>query len=173
MPARKRGHLKKGRDMADNPRARRVAERIHEIVATLIDRRLKDPRLGMVTVTDVRVTGDLQHATVFFTVYGSETELRSTEAALASAKGFIRSEVGSQLGLRLTPTLEFVPDALPAAARSIEDKLVEAKHRDSDVARIRESATPAGDPDPYRAPKDAADEASEGREAEADLTDGE
>ncbi|MDO5724562.1 MAG: 30S ribosome-binding factor RbfA [Flaviflexus sp.] len=150
--------------MADNPRARRVAERIHEIVATLIDRRLKDPRLGMVTVTDVRVTGDLQHATVFFTVYGSETELRSTEAALASAKGFIRSEVGAQLGLRLTPTIEFVPDALPAAARSIEDKLVEAKHRDSDVARIRQSATPAGDPDPYRVPKDgggAADETDE------------
>ena len=91
--------------MADNPRARKVADRIQEIVAVMIDRKLKDPRLGMVTVTDVRVTGDLQHATIFYTVLGDETELNSSGAALISAKGMIRSEVGKQLGLRLTPTI--------------------------------------------------------------------
>lgn len=138
--------------MSDNPRARRVADRIQEIVAVMIDRKLKDPRLGMVTVTDVRVTGDLQSATVFYTVLGDEADLRSSGAALESAKGMIRSEVGKQLGLRLTPTIAFAPDALPTTAQSIEDALVAARMRDSELARIRESAAPAGDPDPYKKP---------------------
>lgn len=135
-----------------SPRQRKVAERIHEIVATLIDRRLKDPRLGMVTITDVRITGDLQHATVFFTVLGDESQLASSGAALASATGMIRSEVGKQLGLRLTPSLEFVPDALPDSARSLEDALTAARHRDEQLAKLREGAAPAGDADPYRKP---------------------
>lgn len=138
--------------MADNPRARKVADRIQEIVAVMIDRKLKDPRLGMVTVTDVRVTGDLQHATIFYTVLGDETELNSSGAALISAKGMIRSEVGKQLGLRLTPTIEFVADALPVTAQSIEDALVAARMRDSELERMREDAEPAGDADPYRKP---------------------
>lgn len=138
--------------MADNPRARKVADRIQEIVAVMIDRKLKDPRLGMVTVTDVRVTGDLQHATIFYTVLGDETELNSSGAALNSAKGMIRSEVGKQLGLRLTPTVEFVADALPVTAQSIEDALVAARMRDSELKRMREQAEPAGDADPYRKP---------------------
>ncbi|WP_182354638.1 30S ribosome-binding factor RbfA [Flaviflexus huanghaiensis] len=138
--------------MSDNPRARKVADRIQEIVAVMIDRKLKDPRLGMVTVTDVRVTGDLQNATIFYTVLGDEEELRSSGAALESAKGMIRSEVGKQLGLRLTPTVEFMADALPTTARSIEDALIAARMRDSELARIRESAAPAGDPDPYKKP---------------------
>ncbi|MBM9433688.1 30S ribosome-binding factor RbfA [Flaviflexus equikiangi] len=138
--------------MAENPRARKVADRIHEIVAIMIDRKLKDPRLGMVTVTDVRVTGDLQNATIFYTVLGDETERQASGAALESAKGMIRSEVGKQLGLRLTPTIAFVADALPVAARSIEDALIAARMRDSELARLRESAEPAGDADPYKKP---------------------
>lgn len=138
--------------MSESPRARKVADRIQEIVAVMIDRRLKDPRLGMVTVTDVRVTGDLQSATIFYTVLGSEKELRSSGAALESAKGMIRSEVGKQLGLRLTPTISFMADALPVTAQSIEDALVAARMRDSELARIRETAAPAGDPDPYKKP---------------------
>ncbi|AZN28903.1 30S ribosome-binding factor RbfA [Flaviflexus salsibiostraticola] len=138
--------------MSESPRARKVADRIQEIVAVMIDRRLKDPRLGMVTVTDVRVTGDLQSATIFYTVLGSEEELRSSGAALESAKGMIRSEVGKQLGLRLTPTISFMADALPVTAQSIEDALVAARMRDSELARIRETAAPAGDPDPYKKP---------------------
>ncbi|MGO1402427.1 MAG: 30S ribosome-binding factor RbfA [Flaviflexus sp.] len=140
--------------MAENPRARKVADRIQEIVAVMIDRKLKDPRLGMVTVTDVRVTGDLQQATIFYTVLGDETVLRSSGTALESAKGMIRSEVGKQLGLRLTPTIEFVADALPVTAQSIEDALVAARARDAELARQRESAKPAGDSDPYKKPAD-------------------
>lgn len=103
-----------------NPRAAKVSERIHEIVASLVTTRLKDPRLEMVTITDVRVTGDLQHATIFYTVYGGEKKLAEAGRGLASAKGFLRSQVGAQLGLRLTPSLDFVPDALPETARSLE-----------------------------------------------------
>ena len=156
-----------------SPRQRKVAERIHEIVATLVDRRLKDPRLGMVTITDVRVTGDLQHATVFYTVLGEEAQLRSSAAALESARGMIRSEVGRQLGLRLTPTLEFVADALPESARTLEDALVALAGGDEELAKLRESAAPAGEADPYRkpaqrdeAPDGADDPAGESPEAE-------
>src|SRR3712207_7034308 len=103
-----------------SPRGRKIADRIQEIVAEMHVRRLKDPRLGFVTVTDVRVTGDTQHATVFYTVLagadGDQTDedaLAGTAAALESGKGLIRSEVGKQLGMRHVPTLEFVADALP------------------------------------------------------------
>lgn len=136
--------------MSENPRARRLADRIQQIVATTLDTRVKDPRLGFVTITDVRVTGDLQHATVFYTVFGSEEEREGTAAALRSATGMLRSEVGKQTGVRLTPTLEFVPDALPENAKTIEDLLVEARHRDSELARSKEGAAYAGGADPYR-----------------------
>ena len=80
--------------MVDHPRARKLAERIQVIVAQMLDTRIKDPRLGFVTVTDVRVTGDLQNASVFYTVMGDEEARAGTAAALESAKGMIRSEVG-------------------------------------------------------------------------------
>ena len=102
--------------MADEQRQRKVADRIQQTVAQLLERRIKDPRLGFVTITDVRVTGDLQHATIFYTVYGSEDEAAGTAKALRSARGLIRSEVGKALGIRLTPTLEFQLDSLPQSA---------------------------------------------------------
>lgn len=143
--------------MADAARARKLADRIHEIVARMLDTRIKDPRLGFVTVTDVRVTGDLQHATVFYTVLGSEQERSSTAVALASARGLIRSEVGHQTGVRLTPTLDFVLDAVPETAASLEAALREAAERDAELARRAAGASYAGDPDPYRrADEDAA-----------------
>lgn len=138
--------------MADPARARKLADRIQEIVARMLDTRVKDPRLGFVTVTDVRVTGDLQHATVFYTVLGSEEDRASSAAALASARGLIRSEVGRQTGVRLTPTLEFVLDAVPETAASLEAALQEAAARDAELARIAAGAQHAGDPDPYRHP---------------------
>jgi ribosome-binding factor A len=138
--------------MADTPRARKLAERIHEIVARMLDTRVKDPRLGFITVTEVRVTGDLQHATVFYTVLGSEEERVDTAAALASAKGLIRSEVGKQTGVRLTPTLEFTPDAVPETAAHLEAALAAAAERDAQLAREREGASYAGEADPYRKP---------------------
>ncbi len=147
--------------MADPARARRVADRIHKTVAQVLERRIKDPRLGFVTITDVRVTGDLQQATVFYTVYGTEGERRRSASALKSATGLIRSEVGKALGIRLTPTISFQLDSLPTTARSIEDALAQAQVRDAAIARAAEGASYAGDANPYRTKDEDEDAASE------------
>lgn len=139
--------------MADPARARKVAERIKAIVAEQLEYRVKDARLGFVTVTDVRVTGDLQHATVFYTVFGTDEERAQTADALESAKGKIRSALG-QLGIRLTPSIEFVADALPEGAAHLEELLAATRARDAELAREAEGKAHAGDPDPYRRPAD-------------------
>lgn len=144
--------------MADHARAARVADRIKVIVATTLDRGIKDPRLGFVTVTDVRVTGDLQHATVFYTVYGDEQALADTAAALKSATGTLRTEVGRGLKVRLTPSLEFVHDALPENADQIARLLDEARQRDAAVAETARGADYAGDADPYVKPREDEDD---------------
>jgi ribosome-binding factor A len=136
--------------MVDTARARKLADRIHEIVAEALEKRVKDPRLGFVTVTDTRVTNDLQHATVFYTVLGDAEEKAASAAALESAKGVIRSEVGRRTGIRLTPTLEFIADAIPENAAHIEELLRVAAAQDADVAALAAGAVYAGDPDPYR-----------------------
>jgi ribosome-binding factor A len=138
----------------DAARARRLAERITKIVAEMLERRVKDPRLGFVTVTEARLTADLREATVFYTVYGTPEEREDTAVALRSATGIIRTEVGRQLGLRHTPSLEFVADALPDSARRIDDLVAAARSADEELARAREGAQWAGDPDPYRKPAD-------------------
>lgn len=139
--------------MADTARARKVADRIKVVVAEALERRVKDPRLGFVTVTDTRVTGDLQHATVFYTVFGDEDDKAATAAALESAKGKLRSEVGKAIGIRLTPSLEFVADAMPEQAESIEELLRQAAALDAQVAALSVGKTYAGDEDPYRHPE--------------------
>ena len=136
--------------MADTGRARKLAERIQQVVAQMIDTRVKDPRLGFVTVTDVRVTGDLQHADVYYTVLGDDEAREGSAKALESAKGLIRSEVGKQTGIRLTPTLAFHLDAVPETAAHLEEALSEAARRDAEVARLAANARYAGDADPYR-----------------------
>lgn len=138
--------------MADKARALRLAGTIKKLVARALETEIKDPRLGFVTVTDVRVTGDLQQASVFYTVYGGDEERANTAAALASAKGRLRSLVGKELGIRLTPTLEFFLDAVPETAASLDKALHEARQRDAELAKLREGATYAGDEDPYRHP---------------------
>jgi len=138
--------------MADSARALRVAGTIQRVVARALEAEIKDPRLGFVTVTDVRVTGDVQHATVFYSVFGDEAARGETAAALSSATGRLRSMVGAELGIRLTPSLEFVLDAVPETAASLEKALAEAKARDEEVAAVREGATYAGESDPYRHP---------------------
>lgn len=153
--------------MADPARARKVADRIKVVVAEYLERRVKDERLGFVTITDVRVTGDLQHATVFYTVFGTPEERAGTAAALESVKGKLRSAVGAQLGIRLTPSLEFVPDALPEGAAHLEDVLVATRERDAELARVREGATYAGDEDPYRKPVDESEDETDGDGARA------
>lgn len=135
-------------------RARRLADRIQVIVAEMLERRIKDPRLGFVTVTDVKVTGDLREATVFYTVMGDQAEREATAAALDSARGIIRSEVGKQTGIKFTPTISFVADAVPENAAHIEDLLREARERDQEVAGIAADAQFAGDPDPYKKDED-------------------
>ncbi|MEV7973027.1 30S ribosome-binding factor RbfA [Cellulomonas sp. NPDC089187] len=145
--------------MVDHPRARKVADRIQQVVAQMLDTRIKDPRLGFVTVTDVRVTGDLQHASVFYTVFGDDEAREGTAAALRSATGMIRSEVGKQLGVRLTPTLEFVLDAVPETAAHLDAALLEAARRDREVSELASAAQYAGDADPYKKPADDEDDA--------------
>ena len=135
-----------------SPRVRKVADRIQVIVAEMLERRIKDPRLGFVTVTDVRVTGDTQNASIFYTVFGEEEQVAGTAAALESAKGLLRSEVAKQLGMRHAPSLEFIHDALPENARHLDDLLAKARESDAAVAAAAAGATYAGEPDPYRKP---------------------
>ncbi len=142
----------------DPARARRLSERITQIVAEMLERRIKDPRLGFVTVTDTKVTGDLRDATVFYTVYGSEEEQLATVAALASATGVIRSEVGRQTGIKHTPSITFEQDKLPEGARSMEDLVARAREADARLAAVRADAVHAGDPDPYHSTGDAEDD---------------
>ncbi|MFI9807947.1 30S ribosome-binding factor RbfA [Streptomyces sp. NPDC052301] len=146
--------------MADNARAKRLADLIREVVAQKLQRGIKDPRLGShVTITDTRVTGDLREATVFYTVYGDDEERKAAAAGLESAKGILRSEVGRAAGVKFTPTLTFVADALPDTARTIEDLLDKARQSDAAVREASAGASYAGGADPYRKPAD--DEAIE------------
>ncbi len=144
-----------------NPRVRKVADRIQVVVAEMLERRIKDPRLGFVTVTDVRVSGDTQQASVFYTVLGDEEEVAASAAALESARGLIRAEVARQLAMRHAPTLEFIHDALPDSARHIDELLERARESDAAVAASAAGATYAGEPDPYRKPNEPDLEADE------------
>ncbi|WP_405084202.1 30S ribosome-binding factor RbfA [Microbispora sp. NBC_01389] len=148
----------------DAARARKLADRIQQVVAEMLERRIKDPRLGFVTVTDTRVTADLSDATVYYTVFGSEAERADSASALESAKGVIRSEVGRQTGLRHTPTLAFVHDPLPDNARHMDDLFALARAKDAEVAKQAEGAEFAGEADPYRFEDDLDAEAAEGEE---------
>jgi len=139
--------------MADQARAAKMADRIKVIIAKTLERGVKDPRLGFVTITDVRVTGDLQHASVFYTVYGSDEERADTAAALKSATGMIRSEVGKNITARLTPSIEFIADGIPENAALIESLLNEARSRDAESETLAKTATYAGDEDPYVKPR--------------------
>jgi ribosome-binding factor A len=141
-----------------SPRVLKLADQIKVIVAEMLERRIKDPRLGFVTVTDVRLSGDTQHATVFYTVFGDEEAMPASAAALESAKGLIRSEVGKQLGMRHVPSLEFVHDALPENARHLEELLEQVRQADAAAAASAAGATYAGEPDPYRKPRADEDE---------------
>ncbi|WP_407549617.1 30S ribosome-binding factor RbfA [Streptomyces sp. Pv4-95] len=152
--------------MADNARAKKLADLIREVVAQKLQRGIKDPRLGThVTITDTRVTGDLREATVFYTVYGDDEDRASAAAGLESAKGILRSAVGAAAGTKFTPTLAFVPDALPENAKTIDDLLDKARASDAKVREVSSGAEYAGEADPYRKPGED-DENDEGAAAE-------
>lgn len=146
--------------MADPERARRLAKRITQIVASGLEHDVKDPRLTMVTVTSAKVTADLRDATVYYTVLGetidAPPDTAGAAAALASATGVLRSLVGRGTGVRFTPTLAFLPDTVPDGVRRIDELLARAHDADAEVARIAAEASPAGEPDPYRPPRDSA-----------------
>lgn len=145
--------------MVDVARARKLAVRIREIVAATLETQVKDPRLGMVTITDTKVTPDLREATIYYTVYGDDESRQASAQALESAKGVLRSTVGKQTGIKFTPTLAFVADHVPEHAANIEDLLEAARAEDARVQELAAQAAHAGEPDPYRAPRpDDADE---------------
>jgi ribosome-binding factor A len=155
-----------------NPRVRKIADRIQVIVAEMLERRVKDPRLGFVTITDVRLTGDSQQATIFYTVLGEESDAASSAAALESAKGILRAEVAKQLGMRIVPSLTFIHDALPETARHLDEVLARARELDEELAARRSAgATYAGDADPYKKPHEPADD-EVGEDGETDGDDG-
>lgn len=148
--------------MADPARARRLAKRIAQIVATAIEHEVKDPRLEFVTVTDTKVTNDLHDATVYYTVRGDtvddEPDMTGASLALEKAKGQLRTMVGAGTGVRYTPTLTFVADTVPDTARHMEELLARAREMDARVAEVAATATPAGDVDPYREPRTRTDD---------------
>src|SRR5690348_8160305 len=140
--------------MSDRARARKLADRIKVVVAETLERQVKDPRLGFVTVTDARVTADLRDATVFYTVLGDEAARGETAAALESAKGVLRAEVGKQTKVRFTPTLTFVLDGVQDNVAHIDELIAKARAADALVHEVAAGATPAGDADPYRTNSD-------------------
>ncbi len=136
--------------MGSEARARKLADRIKVIVAQTLEKRIKDPRLGFITITDVRLTPDLRDASVFYTVLGTQEERQSTAAALASSKGMLRTEVGKGTGVKFTPTLEFVLDAIPENAAHVEQLLRDAAQDDARVHEQAKDAKYAGEVNPYR-----------------------
>jgi len=141
--------------MTDPAKVRRHAERVRELVATVVRTQIKDPRVGMITITDARITADLRDATVFYTVLGDAAAQTGTAAALDSAKGLLRSTVGKALGLRHSPTLTFVHDDVQDHAKHIDELLAAANEADAEVQRLAAGKQYAGDAQPYRVDEDA------------------
>ena len=147
--------------MVDHARARKLAERIKVLVAEALERAVKDPDLGFVTITEVKVTPDLQHASIFYTVYGTPAEKKRSAEIIEKNRGLVRREVGHNLSIRLTPTIEFVPDEIPETAAAMNDLLAEARARDEQVAKLAAEAHWAGDENPYKEPRKIEDEEDE------------
>jgi len=138
--------------MVDAARARKLAERIKVLTAEALERAVKDPDLGFVTITDVRVTPDLQHASIYFTVFGSAEDKKQSAEIIEKNRGLIRREVGRGLSIRLTPTIEFITDEVPEIAAHLNDLLAEAKARDAEVQKLAAGAQFAGEENPYKEP---------------------
>src|SRR6476660_6327476 len=148
--------------MTDPARVRRHSERVRELVASVVRTQIKDPRLGMITITDARMTPDLQNATVYYTVLGDSAAQQGTAAALESAKGLLRSTVGKALGLRHSPSLAFVHDNVQDQAKHLDELLAAARMADAEVQRIAAGARYAGEAQPYRFSEDDEPEGDDG-----------
>jgi ribosome-binding factor A len=147
--------------MVDHARARKLAERIKVLVAEALERAVKDPDLGFVTITEVKVTPDLQHASIFYTVYGNAEEKKRSAEIIEKNRGLVRREVGHNLSIRLTPTIEFIPDEIPETAAAMNELLAEARARDAQVAKLAAEAHWAGEENPYKEPRKIEDEEDE------------
>ncbi|MCS3492664.1 MULTISPECIES: 30S ribosome-binding factor RbfA [Micrococcaceae] len=141
--------------MADSARAARLAKRVQVLMAQSLRNVIKDERIDNVTVTDARVTNDLQHATVYYTVFGDDEMKKDIATMLEKRGGALRKELGRNLTIRLTPTLAFVADEIPEGASHLEELLAKAREKDAEVAALREGKDFAGDQDPYKKDEDA------------------
>lgn len=141
--------------MADSARAARLAKRVQVLMAQSLRNVIKDERIDNVTVTDARVTNDLQHATVYYTVFGDDQMKKDIAEMLEKRGGALRKELGRNLTIRLTPTLAFVADEIPEGASHLEELLAKAREKDAEVAALREGKDFAGDEDPYKKDEDA------------------
>ncbi|QHS22291.1 30S ribosome-binding factor RbfA [Virgibacillus sp. MSP4-1] len=112
-------------------RVNRIAEQMKKELGDIIGKKMKDPRIGFVTVTDVKVTGDLQQAKIFISVLGDDEQKHETLAGLAKAKGFIRSEIGKRIRLRKTPEISFEFDETIEYGNRIE-RLISELNEDTD-----------------------------------------
>jgi ribosome-binding factor A len=119
-------------------RPNRVGEQMKKELTEIIGRKIKDPRIGFVTVTDVQVTGDLQQATVYISVLGDDEQKENTLKGLAKAKGFIRSEIGHRIRLRKTPEIIFEFDESIDYGNRIETLLHELHTDDKPMKRSEE-----------------------------------
>lgn len=111
-------------------RSDKVGEEIHKIISELLIRGLKDPRIGFITITGVKMTPDMRQATAYFTVHGTEEDRKNSEAGLNSAKGFIRKEIGQALKMRFTPEVFFRYDTSMDYGQHIESILKEIGAKD-------------------------------------------
>jgi len=148
--------------MTDPAKVRRHAERVRELVVQAL-RTIKDPRLGMITITDSRITPDLREATVYYTVLGDVAEQAATAAALDSAKGMLRSIVGKALGLRHSPSLTFEQDVVQDTVRHIDELLAAARENDAKVHALAAKSTYAGEAQPYRVAEEGEEDQGEPR----------
>ena len=144
------GHDNREDQAVSEARGRKLADRIQVIVAETLRTRVKDPRIGFITITDVRVSKDLRDASVYYTVFGPDADRALTARALESARGLLRSEIGRQTGLRFTPTLALIADALPEDAAAVTELLARARAADDALHQQATQAHYAGDPDPYK-----------------------
>jgi len=115
----------------DHPRMARLKEAIKEEISDLIQKDLKDPRIGFITITAVEVSPDLRHATIFFSLLGTPSEKEETLAGLESAKGYLRTELGKRIRLKFLPDLSFKLDQSFEKSQRITE-LIQKIHQDEE-----------------------------------------
>jgi ribosome-binding factor A len=127
--------------MSTHNRPERVAQMVQELLGEIFARGMRDPRIGLVTITGVKMSPDLREARVYWTVHGDPEQRKQTGKGLENARGFLRREIGSQLKLRITPDLRFAYDEAIDRGERIE-QLIRQMH---DEERTRDPEPPAAE----------------------------